>query len=486
MKGIKKINENVVASLRSLTIVNNGLPDNENWQVGTLKCDPTVAGLKYKVADNKFDYFNASYILQPNTVTSELIQDGTIRTEDLGDQCVTNDKIADRTIDHIKLKMHTITDLEMGASSVTNRALATGSVNSRVIEDESIQENDLGDNSVSTRCIQNSAVISRCIANTAVTETKLSNEAVSNRTIAGGAVTWDKMAPYTIIGGETNIIEGKIVQGRIGQRTITNFNIADYTITEHQLMKGAVTNRVLAEEAVTNDKIAPKTILGSNIEDGAISSIQIAEGGVSTVNYLDGSITKEKLAPEVYDVVDNAVVYDEEGNVTMLKAATCDVAIGSQDASGNSMKNGSLTVYGDIKADRVYNMAYADLAEGYIPGEKLEAGDVVELREDGKVYKSYLNGFHAMVVGVVSDEYAACYGASKEELEAGEKVAVALIGKVHVRVKGPVKLGDKIKVDNVIPGVGNPNSINDHVIGRALETMTEHDVQKVLCLIRPS
>ena len=47
MKGIKKINENVVAPYRSLTIVNNGLPDNTNWQVGTLKCNPTVAGLQY-------------------------------------------------------------------------------------------------------------------------------------------------------------------------------------------------------------------------------------------------------------------------------------------------------------------------------------------------------------------------------------------------------------------------------------------------------
>lgn len=486
MKGIKKINENVVASLRSLTIVNNGLPDNDNWQVGTLKCDPTVAGLQHKVAPDTFDYFNASYILQPETVTSELIKDGTIQTCDLGDQCVTNDKIKDRTIHHIKLQMHTITDDEMGPESVTNRALQTESVDSRVIKDYSIQENDIKSESISERCMEDDSISSRCIINTAVTEPKLANDSVTNRTIADGAVSWVEMQPYTVIGGEHQTIGGTIVQGRIAHRTITRFNIADKTITDLELANGAVITDILADYAVTSEKIASKTIQGSNIADGAISSVQIAEGGVSTKNYLDSSITKEKLAPEVYDVVDNAVVYDEEGNVTMLKGPTCDVAIGSQDANGKSMANGSLTVYGDIKADRVYNMAYADLAEGYIPGEKLEAGDVVELREDGKVYKSYLNGFHAMVVGVVSDEYAACYGASKEELEAGEKVAVALIGKVHVRVKGPVKLGDKIKVDNVIPGVGNPNSINDHVVGRALETMTEHDVQKVLCLIRPS
>ena len=96
MKGAKKINENLVAPYRSLTIVGNNLPDNTNWQRGTLKCDPDVSGLMYKSGDNTFDLFDATYILQANTVTSELIKDGTIQTEDLADRCVTNDKIANR------------------------------------------------------------------------------------------------------------------------------------------------------------------------------------------------------------------------------------------------------------------------------------------------------------------------------------------------------------------------------------------------------
>ena len=76
MKGIKKINENVVAPYRSLTIVSNALPDNPNWQRGTLKCDPDRSGLMYKSAEGTFDLFDATYILQANTVTSELIKEG--------------------------------------------------------------------------------------------------------------------------------------------------------------------------------------------------------------------------------------------------------------------------------------------------------------------------------------------------------------------------------------------------------------------------
>ena len=169
----------------------------------------------------------------------------------------------------------------------------------------------------------------------------------------------------------------------------------------------------------------------------------------------------------------------------MESASSCTVKIGSEDADGKSMANGSLRVYGDIRADRVYNMAYADLAEGYIPGEDLEPGDIVELREDGKVYKAYSNGLPAVIVGVVSDEYATCYGASKEELEEGSKVAVALIGKVHVKIKGPVRIGEPVKINN-IPGVGLPWSNNNIVVGKALETVEEDGMHKVLCLIKPS
>ena len=79
MKGMKKLDENVIAPYRSLTITNPNLIDNSNWQIGTLKCNPERAGLTYKSdSAGNFSLFDATYILAPNTVTSLIIQDGTI------------------------------------------------------------------------------------------------------------------------------------------------------------------------------------------------------------------------------------------------------------------------------------------------------------------------------------------------------------------------------------------------------------------------
>ena len=486
MKGIKKINENVVAPYRSLTITGNGLPDNENWQVGTLKCDPSVSGLKYKSAANTYDLFDATYILQPNTVTSELIKDLDVQTIDLANGCVTNEKIAERTITRFKIKMKTLTSEEIENGSITEDVMANNSISSRTIQDKALIERHFSNACINNNALQKNCVGSLNIMNGAIIEDKINTGAVTNPKLGDGAVTWDKMAPYTVIGGETVTVNGKVVQGRIAQGTITNYNLADYTITPTKIMTGAIDNRCLADGAVDNNKIKPKTILNSCIADKTIGSGQIGDQALKTINYADKSVTKTKLSDDVFDVVNNAVVYDADGNVKMLKNPTgCAVSIGSADANGKSMANGSLVVYGDLRADRVYNMAYADIAEGYVPGEELEAGDIVELREDGKIYKTYSNGLPAIIVGVVSDEYAACYGASKEELEDGSKVAVALIGRVHVKVKGPIRIGEPIKINN-IPGVGLPWSNNNIVVGKALETVEEDGMHKVLCLIKPS
>ena len=486
MKGAKKINENLVAPYRSLTIVGNNLPDNTNWQRGTLKCDPDVSGLKYKSAAGTFDLFDASYILQANTVTSELIKDGTIRTEDLADRCVTNDKIANRTIDHIKLKYQTITADELNNGCVIERTILDKNVTSNKIADYAIREIHFSNACVSNRCLRNDSVSSLNLMDGAVIESKICNEAVTGVKIADEAITYEKIAPFTIIGGENTVIDGKIEQGRIAKSTITNYNIADYTITATNIMTGAIENRCIAEETIDNRKIKPKTIVNSCIADKTITSKQIGDGALNTINYADKSITKVKLSDDIFNVVNNAVVYNDEGDVHMLRNTTgCNAYIGSADVDGNSNGNGSLTVYGNIRADRVYNMAYADLAEGYVPGEELKPGDIVEYREDGKVYKAEYN-IPGVIVGIVSDEYAACYGATEEEIKSGEKVAVGLVGRLHVNVTGPTVIGQDIMVSYRDKGLGEALFGFGHKIGKVLETTEEKGIHKVLCLINLS
>ena len=483
MKGIKKLDENVISPYRSLTITNPNLPDNSNWQKGTLKCDPENAGLRYKADDNgSYNLFIAGNILAPNTVTSELIMDGTIQTIDLGDKCVTNDKIADRTINHIKLQEQTITEQEMSTESVIERVIGT----------EAVTEIKIAPDAVTTIKVKDAAITGPKIALNVVGTGHLIDGCVTNDKIMGGAVINEKIAINTI---ENDRLKDATIEGnKIAPNTITGPNIAMHTITSFNLIDGAVDNRVLADQAVTNEKIAAKTILATNIADNIITSAQIAIQGIDTDNYKDKSVTRNKLADDIGDVIDDAIKYDDEGNVTLLKDGfnACAVTIGSEDVNGKSNGNGSLRVYGSVNADRVYNMAYSDLAEGYVPGEDLEPGDIVELRRDGKVYKTQWHNFSGICVGVVSDEYAQCFGASEEELANGSKVAVGLIGKVHVNIEGPVNFGDKIcPYYSGTDGAGYAAQFchTPQIIGTVLETVEDigaYDTHKVLCLIRPS
>ena len=490
MKGIKKIDENVISAYRSLTITNPNLLDNSNWQVGTLKCDPSKYGLSFKVnSSGDFSFFDASYLILDGTVTSELIGQGEIGTQNLADLCVNNNKIAERTIANTKLQIHTLTDNEMATASITNRALQDECITENKLANECVTSSKLANGCVTYDKLASNSVGTDHIVDSSVTENKLANNAVGTDKIKDGAVTYNKIAPHTILGGDVSevVINGQlsIVQGNIAQGTITNYNIANYTINSQNLMDGCVLNRCIGDNEIYGSKIRPKAILTAHIADKAVTGAQIASNTITTDNLADRCVTLAKISNEIADVITNAVTYDVNGNVQMLSTDSCNVEIGSADAFGTSMGNGSLRVYGDIRADRVYNMAYSDLAEGYIPGEHLEPGDIVEIREDGKVYKSFSNGIKAAIVGVVSDEYAACYGATKEEILAKEKIPVALVGRVHVKVKGPITIGDEIRINN-LPGVGVTWSLNKHVIGTALETIEEEGIHKVLCLVRPN
>ena len=107
------------------------------------------------------------------------------------------------------------------------------------------------------------------------------------------------------------------------------------------------------------------------------------------------------------------------------------------------------------------------------------------MREDGKVYKA--NAFDQCIVGVISDEFANCLGATANEIESGSKIAVGTIGKVHVNVRGPVKLGQQIHVIGADIGIGNASWTTVNSIGKSLETIDcgLNEINKVLVQIRP-
>ena len=461
-RGIKKISENVIADKRSLTLVTKsaaeGAPalleevelheliNTEAMPLGMLNVDYSTRGLSMKVsqgekdADAVWTKLDAKNTLIQQSVITSLIKDANVTTakianqnvttEKIKDQNVTTAKIANQNVTTDKIKDLNVTTEKINSLAVTNDKLATNSVSTIKIQDKNITTAKLNDQAVTTVKIASEAVTEAKIGPNAVTTVKIKNDAV---------------------------IESKIKNG-----SVTEWKIADRAIHAHNIAIGGVSNGNLQDSSVSTEKIEDFSVINSKIANETI---------IGKDKIVKNSITKDRLDFELNDILDRAVLHDGNGNVT---------------GEGGSTVIDNLTAKGDIYARRVYNVVYMDIAEGYIPGEELEAGDIVAMHEDGKVYKA--NNINECIVGVVSNEFANCLGASKEELFSGEKVAVGMIGKIHVKVKGPVRLGQRIDVSLSDPGVGIGSWMNGcKNVGQILESVDcdFDEIHEVLVQVRP-
>ena len=367
-----------------------------------------------------------------------------------------------KTNEDVQIRINGDTTLEL--SSVTNKLINNSAVTTEKINDKAVTTAKINNSAVTTEKINNSAVITEKINDRAVTTVKLANESVVNNKLATDSVSTVKIQK-------------------------------DAVVTE-KIKDSAITEAKLRNRSVTSNKIALGTIQAVHIADYEIIENKLAPNSVTTPKIKDGNITLSKLNNDVLNYIGREIKnYCNNKIATELEKFKRDnipkhliVHDGLFDLDG---KNGStslvnLTCSGDIQGNRVFFMTYQDLAEGYEPGEILEPGDIVAIHEDGKVYKA--ESIDDCVVGVVSDEFANCLGATKEELFNGSKIAVGMIGKIHVKVKGPVKLGQQIAVSLSDAGVGCPVGIGRQMgIGKALESVDcdFDEVHKILVQVRP-
>lgn len=460
-KGIKKLTENVIADKRSLLLVGGSkkkgsnnkdfIPSNitntEAMPLGMVSVDYVNQGMIIKTnqnaskpSDSTWQKFNAANTLADQSIITGLVKDKAITTAKIADGAVTEPKIKDSAVTTDKIKNSNVVTAKIADRAITNEKIADNAIQGRVIKD--------------------GAITTAKIAGKAVTTAKIADDAVNGAKIAPGAISEEHLSTTSPL-------------------MIREKNIYDSSITTNKIKDGAVTNAKIAKGAVTSAKIANNQITTAHLQNGAVTKDKLAPNAVGTTHLQNNSITREKLAPgavtldilgqNVVDVINRAVLHDGKGNVT----------------GTNSTVLNNITATGDIYAHRVYNVVYMDIAEGYVPGEKLEAGDIVAMHEDGKVYKAAT--INECIVGVVSNEFANCLGASKEELFSGEKVAVGMIGKIHVKVKGPVRLGQRITVSVSDAGVGVANWMNNNNIGQVLETIDcdFDEIHEVLVQVRP-
>lgn len=464
--GIKKISENVIINKRALIVTDPNELDNDAISIGALKSDATNKGLKIKTAKNTYSLFDANYFIMPGTITTPL----------LADKCVTEIKLGDKSV----------TEPKLGDLAVSTRTISSGAVTEIKIGSKAVTETKLGDNAVVTRVLKDLSVTNPKLANKAVTGDKIADKTITQKQIADGSIVSellglkcvknihisDKAVDFRTLAD--NSVYGKIIK----TAGVENQHLAQNAVNTINILNGAVTSIKIADKAIKQNHIDSEQVSNIHLSTDSISTIKLQNLSVTTPKIANKAVTKDKLADDVIQIIGDPVMYDQNNDVTMRK----DLAV-----------NGDVNVIGTLTAKKVYNAVFMDIAEAYEPEENeiFLPGDIVQVNENGKIQRAtsadaQISGYP--IVGVVSDEYAACYGATEEELEAGTKIAVGLIGKVHVNVAGPVKLGDKIGLykDGYGTSASNSNLVKDYIIGKALETNEEHGLKKVLCLIYPN
>lgn len=462
-RGIKKISENVIANKRSLTLVTAsardtlalqdpvgeepklfGVTNTEAMPLGMLNVDYSIRGLSMKVAqgdrdnDATWSRLDAKHTLIQQSVITNLIKD----------QNVTEAKIKDTDVTTRKIRDLNVTTEKINTQAVTTEKIRDLNVTTEKINREAVTNDKLATNSVSTIKIQDKAVTTPKINDQAVTTSKIANNAVTDPKIADGAVI------------TRTIRNSAVTEPKIADGAVTEWKIADGAVHSHNIAVGGVSNTNLQDACVSTNKIQDLAVVNNKIANETI---------VGYAKIVKHSITIDRLDPSIIDRLERAVLHDGNGNVT----------------GENSTELNNIKASGDIYAHRVYNVVYMDIAEGYVPGENLEPGDIVAVHDDGKVYKA--KSINDCIVGVVSNEFAHCLGTSEEELLAGEQVAVGMIGKIHVKVKGPVRLGQRISISSNYPGIGVANWMNNNNIGQALETVEcgYDEIHTVLVQVRP-
>lgn len=205
-------------------------------------------------------------------------------------------------------------------------------------------------------------------------------------------------------------------------------------------------------------KFAPKTLSAQAIYDNSISGLN--------------SSTSQGAIDELKNLLDNFNVSDK---LSLSGGTLTGPLVGT-------------TITADvITANKVYGAIWNDYAEWFEKenvNDTFDFGDICSWNENGVVLSSPSD---VRVVGVVSNTYGYILGGFPlADMEENSKhfVPIGLTGRVNVKVKGAVKVGDLIiSAGNGIGKVDNNASIQQ-VVGKALESSNDENVKLITVLIK--
>ena len=343
---------------------------------------------------------------------------------------------------------------------------------------------------------------------------------------ASGNVVGNKVftaASTALIPDDTDIVHLGNTANRYGELYINDISIGNPTSSSARYIKKSSATVLLdiGEQSAPVDNLHVANIIikdgggitGLNIDTYGSNTALIDEIWASEV-YLDGTGNVKVDASGVYGLP----IYDASGTLLVDpsagQAATLGgnnpftgensfsgniSSVGGKDIGTSSNRfgtvfagtvdatvgdiSGDLDVGGTVTAplfDGVASSAkYADLAEKYTADADYEAGTVVKIGGDAEVTQTTDHN-DLDVFGVVSSQPAYLMNS---ELDG---VAIAMTGRVPVRVVGKVKKGERL-ISSSVPGVAWAMSDEEYdpraVIGRSLDDKDDGDIGTVEAVI---
>lgn len=426
--GVKKINEWIMKDGRVIGITKDIVAT--KFEPGTFFVNPQEGILKYNNIDaagtKSWRKFLPNKIFDDGTITRPLLVDNIINSAKLENNAVTSSKIANGAVTNSKLGQAAVTTDKITDLHVTTEKIADFAVNEHKLRTDAVTEPKIKDLAVTASKIKPLNVLNTHIANETIKEEKLFNKTITNAKIANGTIIESLLAKDSVT--ESKIKSLSIKSKHIDYNQVQTIHVADRNITGPKVATNSLKDEHMIANSINGNKLINTSIVTNKLSDRCVTNAKIA----------DGSVDRDKLEGTLKSLIDESIRVEGVNQVATVK--------------GNLKVNGNIDASGNITGAKVFNPVFADIAEAYIPTMNIEVGEAVCLVPCGELLVEPLNNSNAhLFLGFVSDQYASCYGATPEEIESGKKVAVALTGRIPVKMdttNEDVKVGSFLGIEN--------------------------------------
>lgn len=124
---------------------------------------------------------------------------------------------------------------------------------------------------------------------------------VSGQNVSDASIPGTKLIASSVTSNE--IGDGSITSAKISPNSVNSTHLADNSVTTNKINDGAIETNKYADISITAEKIANKTITSAEIADQGIFFANMANDSVGTNQLILGSVTFQKLAQSVLDVL---------------------------------------------------------------------------------------------------------------------------------------------------------------------------------------